>query len=103
MAASQGKVIHVVAERIFRSRKFSALANELAAMINTVVVATTLVEVAADYPDLGKIKYRYEAIAREELLRDYAEVLLKQTGAFPVVEVLASSSTPSLLMFSEPS
>lgn len=62
-------------------------------MINTAVVAATLDEVAAEYPDLDKIKYWYEVIPTEELLHDYAEVLVEKTEAFPVVETLASSST----------
>lgn len=69
------------------------MANELAAVLNTSVVATTLDEVGADYPDLDKAKYWYEVTSKEELLREYAEVLVKGTEAFPVVEGLASSST----------
>lgn len=93
VAAQQGEVLRAFAERIFRSRKFSTLVNELASLLNTFVVATTLDEVARDYPDLDKTKYGYEVISREELLRDYIEVLLETTEDFPFTGELASSST----------
>lgn len=93
LATCQSGVIRTLAERIFRSKSFSALVLKLAGVINSRTVSSTLDEVASDYPDLDKDKYRYEVFPTEEVLRNYAEVLLEQTEAFQVVEALASCST----------
>lgn len=63
-------------KRIFRSEWFSTLAKELAAVINTAVVVTTLDKVALDYPNMDKTKYGYEVVRREELLCEHVKVLL---------------------------
>lgn len=92
-AAQQGEVLRAFADRIFRSARFSALANDLAGVVNTAAVAGALSEVAEDYPDLDIAKYGYEVPSGDRVLREYTETLLEYSSAFPVVEELFSSTT----------
>lgn len=46
------------------------MASELASVLNTTLVATTLDEVEVNYPKLDKAKYVYEVTSDEVLLRE---------------------------------
>lgn len=91
--ASQGMVVQVVVEKVLRSGRFSALANELASILNTSVREATLDAVAQDHPDLDKFKYGYEVVSRDDLLEDYATAIVKYARSFLVMEALASAGT----------
>lgn len=90
LVTRHGEILRAFADRIFRSTKFGGLVNALVALLSARYVAACLDRVAKDFPDLNKRKYGYEVIPDDKTLNSYAELLLQETKAFPVVEALAS-------------
>lgn len=92
-ASQQGAVLHAFGERLFRSGHFSKLVTKLVGALNSPVTSAVIDAIAEDYLKLDKVKYGYEVSSREELLRDYAEVLVEYTSSFPVIKELASRTS----------
>lgn len=56
VSCSQEDILRAIVERVLLSERFSKMASEIAAILNTSVQAEVIEEIANDYPDLDKSK-----------------------------------------------
>lgn len=88
----QGEVLRAYTKRLLLSGHFSALANELAELINGSSALLALEEAAKEYPELEVSKFGYERLDDAVLLSRYAEVIRNHLDRIPILNELASSS-----------